>query len=172
MQIFHTSPDEITSINKFGMLGECLCFSVDIYKMAARKVIVYSLDIDEQDIIDASSLFYRDDDAKLDGIVQDVMELADCDREEAEELISQRSSYSDDAEIDWRIQGYAGEAAKALGYSAARAEDEQGTVYIVPMFERVPHLIKHAGILHEIFDYIVISNADWCLLKHAQHNSF
>lgn len=143
MRIYHTSPDKIIKINSSGMLGECLCFSASVYCMSACEVIVYALDIEDADVVEASSFFYRDDYSKLDFIVSEVMDLAGCDEEEAQELISQRTAHSD-AEIDWRIQGYAGEAAKVLGFKAAEAQDEQGTVYIVPMQGRENDLIRTA----------------------------
>jgi len=135
MQIFHTSPEKIEKIDSFGMFGECLCFSADVYQMSACSTVTYSIEINEDEIIEAGSFFYQDDCEKLNDIVEDIMDLAGCGREEAEEFLSQRESHSD-AEIDWRIQGYAGEAAKVLGYKCAEAEDEQGTVYLVPMLDR------------------------------------
>ncbi len=139
MQLFHTSPNEITEINPFGLFGECLCFSADIYQMSACSVLTYTVEIEDNEMIEASSFFYRDDYEKLNSIVIDVMELAECDEEQAQEYLSQLDSHSD-AEIDWRLQGYTGEAAKALGYKAAIAEDEQGAVYIVPMLNRESEL--------------------------------
>lgn len=142
MQIFHTSPSPITKITDNGMFGECLCFSIDVYTMSACDTLTYSIDMGEDDVIEASSFFYRDDCGLLNGIVASVMELTDCDEDQAQEYISQRDSYCD-AEIDWRIQGYTGEAAKLLGYGAASAQDEQGTVYIVPMMGRESILNLH-----------------------------
>ncbi len=135
MQLFHTSPTEIKEISAYGMFGECLCFSADVYQMSACDVITYQINIDDADIIEARSFFYQADCDKLNEIVAEIMELADCDEEQAQELLSQNDFFGD-AEIDWRIQGYAGEAAKVLGYKAASADDEQGTVYIVPMLDK------------------------------------
>lgn len=140
MELFHTSPNPIDAINSYGMLGECLCFSTNVYQMAACKVLVYKLEVSEHEIIEARSFFYRDDYEKLDRIVANVMELADCNEEQAQEFLSQNDHHHD-AEIDWRIQGYAGEAAKVLGFRACKAQDEQGAVYIVPMYGREADLI-------------------------------
>lgn len=139
MQIFHTSPNEITKIDMFGQFGECLCFSNDVYQMSACETIVYSLEVEETDIVEANSFFYRDDCDKLESIIDEIMDLAECDKETAEELLSQNATH-EDPEIDWRIQGFAGEAAKVLGYKAAEAQDEQGIVYIVPMLDRIQSL--------------------------------
>jgi len=144
MILFHTSPTEIKAgtINDDGILGECLCFSADIYQMCPGKVITYEIEIDEDDIIEANSFFYRDDYKKLDIIIKNIMEYAECDEEQAQEYLSQRDSHGD-GEVDWRIQGYTGEAAKALGYRAAQAEDEQGQVYIIPMLNNESLLTLH-----------------------------
>lgn len=140
MEIFHTSPAPITAINSYGMFGECLCFSSSFYQMAACEVLVYKMEISENEIVKAGSFFYRDDCDKLSGIVANIMELADCDEDQAQEYLSQNDNHPDD-EIDWRIQGYSGEAAKALGFRACQAQDEQGAVYIVPMRGREADLI-------------------------------
>lgn len=140
MELFHTSPSPITVINSYGMLGECLCFSSSVYQMAACEVLVYKIEVSEDEIIKASTFFYRDDCDKLDPIVSNIMELADCDEEQAQEYLAQNDHHPD-AEIDWRIQGYAGEAAKVLGFRVCEALDEQGTVYIVPMRGREADLI-------------------------------
>jgi hypothetical protein len=141
MKLFHTSPVKIETINNYGMLGECLCFSSDVYQMAPGEVITYAIEIDESEMIEASSFFYQDDAEKLDVIVSNIMAMADCDSDQAEKYLSQNDNHHD-AEIAWRIQGYAGEAAKVLGYQAAVADDEQGTVYIIPMSGREAELCQ------------------------------
>jgi hypothetical protein len=40
----------------------------------------------------------------------------------------------------WAVQALQGQAAKLLGYTAAESEDEQGTVYIVPMTGKLQDL--------------------------------
>lgn len=143
--VYHTSPDPITKISKFGASGECLCFSDKIYQMASCEVVTYKIELNEDEIIEASSFFYRDDCELLNDIVAEIMLLTDCDEDTAQEYLSQRDQYGEDYEIDLRIQGFTGEAAKALGYKAAEAEDEQGTVYLVPMFGRESELILAEG---------------------------
>ena len=135
MELFHTSPNAIESgsINQFGLAGESLCFSADVYTMSAAKVITYKMEIDESEIIEVCTIPYSNDTDKLMGIISEIQELADCDEDQAWDYLSQKDQYSEDWEIDLRLQGYAGDAAKALGYKAAQGEDEQGAVYIVPM---------------------------------------
>ncbi|WP_275289162.1 hypothetical protein [Halomonas elongata] len=142
MQLIHTSPSEITEINSFGRFGEFLFFSEDEYVMTAGEHVTYSTEIDEDDIIEASQLFYHDDAEKLDGLVEQVMEMVGCDEDTAEELIAQNEDVhsidcdiepEDLAEASWDIQRIAGEAAVILGYRGVEMEDEQGTAYLINM---------------------------------------
>lgn len=142
MRLFHTSPNEITKIDRFGgRFGEFLCFASEPYVMAACEAITYSIELAEDDVIEANSFFFRDDSEKLADLVSEVMELADCDEDDAEEYLSGRLNH-DDPEIDWDIQKLMGEAGKALGYRAVQARDEQGAVWLVAMAGREKDLVR------------------------------
>ncbi|TFH85252.1 hypothetical protein EQG41_18235 [Billgrantia azerbaijanica] len=145
MKLFHTSPAEITEINSFGRFGEFLFFADEEYVMTAGDHITYSIEIDEDDIIEAGRLFYHDDAEKLQGLVERVMEVVGCDEDTAEELIAQNEDVhsidcdiepEDLAEASWDIQRIAGEAAVILGYRGVEMEDEQGTAYLISMKSR------------------------------------
>ncbi|MCK5614609.1 hypothetical protein KAR91_72765 [Candidatus Pacearchaeota archaeon] len=135
MELIHTSPEAIETgtITDGGMFGECLCFSANEYVMTvAPTVYVYSLDIAESDIINVSQL--HDDD-----IVSDIARVLLIDDDDAERVLDGRDTAFDfggEGEDDWWVQGKQGECAKKMGYRAARGEDEQGAVYIVPMTGR------------------------------------
>lgn len=136
MKLFHTSSSLITEISPCSdYFGECLFFSATEYKMSEASIYTYAIEVDESEIIEANSFFFQNDCEKLNDLVAEVMDLADCGEEQAQELLSQNDSH-EDAEIDWEIQGLTGMAAKALGYKCAEAQDEQGCVYIVPMFSK------------------------------------
>ena len=139
MELFHTSPNKIEKITKSGRFGEFLCFSANVYEMSACETITYKIAINEDEIIDANSFFYREDWQKLQSIVEEVMELAGCDEDEAQELLSQRAQH-DDAEVSWDIQKLSAKAAKALGFRAVATPDEQGTCYLVDMLGRETEL--------------------------------
>ena len=51
--------------------------------MTAGEHVTYKIEINEDDIIEVSQLFYHDGAEKLDGLVQKVMEMLDCDEDEA-----------------------------------------------------------------------------------------
>lgn len=137
MKIYHTSPEAITKINSYGTFGESLCFSNDIYSMSVGEVVVYSLEIEESEIIDAHD--FDEDDAPE--TLAHIANVCECDEEQALEYLTGSESH-EDPETDWFIQGCMGDAAKEAGYKAARSRDEQGTVYIVPMLGRENDLIQ------------------------------
>lgn len=137
MQLFHTSHEVITEINKFGRFGEFLFFSSRVYQMCAGKAVVYSIEIDEDDIIEAGSLFYHEDAAKLDALVAKFCGRFSVDTETAEEIISERRQLdSRDADDQWDVQLFTARAAKALGFRGVRVADEQGSAYMIDMLDQ------------------------------------
>jgi len=137
MKVLHTSPISITNINAHGTFDDCLFFSANEYSMSITKdLYVYSLELKEDKIITVSNLY----DAE---IVAAIAAKFGIDEDQAEALLDGSDSafdYSSDYEDDFWIQAKQGECAKKMGYEAAEAEDEQGTVYIVPMLGREAEL--------------------------------
>lgn len=134
MQLFHTSPAAITSINKSGRFGEFLFFSSCVYQMCQNKVVVYTAEFDEDQIIEAGSLFYHEDAAKLAVLVEQFCNRFDVDADTAEEIISERQQLDYvDADDLWDVQHYTAKAAKILGFRGVRVTDEQGTAYMIDM---------------------------------------
>jgi len=137
MNLIHTSPEEIKNINKNGVFGDCLFFSATEYAMGEVKA-VYTLEVSEDKIIEVCDLESIE-------MITDICNALDVDEDQAEELLTGESTAYDfdlDGEDDWYIQSKQGECAKLMGYEACEAEDEQGAVYIVPMFGRLNDLKK------------------------------
>ncbi|HHC7385457.1 TPA: hypothetical protein ACN30P_004418 [Vibrio parahaemolyticus] len=137
--MFHTSPNKIksASINNNGVAGSCLFFSDDVYVMtASNSYYVYEADFD---CVRASQL--HDDE-----IIADIARYFDVDESTAESLLdgTQNEWCLDDfdceGEDSWWLQGKRGECAVKMGYDGCEDEDEQGTVYIIPMFGREDEL--------------------------------
>ena len=134
--MYHTSPDPITegTINEFGVAGSCLFFSDQVYTMTASEtVFVYEADFD---CVRASQLY----DAE---IVAEIAAEFGVDEDTAESLLDGSESEWDhdcDAEKSWWLQGKRGECAVKMGYDGCEDQDEQGTVYIVPMYGREAEL--------------------------------
>ena len=136
--MFHTSPNKIEpgSINKYGIASSCLFFSSEVYTMTASKTVyVYEADFN---CVKASQLH---DEA----IISRVAEYFGCDEELAKSLLDgSESEFSQEfdctGEDSWFLQGLRGECAVKMGYDGCEDEDEQGAVYIVPMFGRESEL--------------------------------
>lgn len=151
MKLLHTSPSEITEINTFGRFGEFLFFANEAYVMTAGEHVTYSIEIDENAIIEAGQLFYHDDADKLSGLVAELAEKLSIDEADAEALIEESKSIWDmDLDIDpedmadasWDVQVFTARASQALGFRAVEVEDEQGTSYMVSMMGRESELVK------------------------------
>lgn len=138
--MYHTSPSQIEkgSINKFGIAGDCLFFSSEIYRMSEASAFVYEADFD---CIATSQLY---DEA----IVAEIAARFDVDADTAESLLDGHENEWDhgaDGEDSWWLQGKRGECAVKMGYDGCEDEDEQGTVYIVPMMGREHELTLIEG---------------------------
>ena len=132
MKLYHTSPVIIESIKENGTFGSSLCFSTSPYYMSEAKII-YTLDVEESEIIEASSFFYQDNYEVLNDLVASIVSVCEVDEDTAQDILAGKET-TGDYENDWWVQGLMGTAAKLLGYKAAQANDEQGAVYIVDMF--------------------------------------
>lgn len=136
--MYHTSPHLITegSINKDGVAGDCLFFSHNEYHMASASIYTYEADFecieacrldDEEIIAQIAEYFNLDEDTAYDLLTADINEW-------------RLEGFDTDAEDSWWLQGKRGECAVKMGYDGCEDIDEQGTVYIVPMFGREKEL--------------------------------
>lgn len=142
MELFHTSPTAITKVTEIGRFDEFLFFSTNVYVMTAGESVTYKIEIDEDNLISAGSLFYHDDAEKLDDLVNEFCRRFDVDENTAEEIISERQQLDGaDAETDWDIQLFTARAAKILGFRGVRVQDEQGSAYMIDMLGNESELI-------------------------------
>lgn len=138
MKLYHTSPIAIEDIYRGGgVFNDCLFFAQEPYVMTqATTIYTYSILIDEEKIIHVGELYDET-------VIAEIMETVDIDAQAAERLLDDRDSvydYGKCGEVDWWIQAQQGKAAKLMGYEACVARDEQGTVYIIPMYGRAADL--------------------------------
>ena len=127
--MFHTSPNKEIKINKFGIAGDCLFFSNEIYQMSGASIYVFEANFN---CVSAGELH---DDL----IISEIAEVFDCDLDEAEALLDASGNewdYDCDGEKSWWLQGKRGECAVKMGFDGCEDKDEQGTVCIVPMLGR------------------------------------
>lgn len=133
--MFHTSPNKIEkgTINKYGIAGDCLFFSDDVYRMSDSAVYVYEAYFN---CVAACELWN-------DKIIAEIAVRFGVDEDTAEALLDASENEWDhgaDADMSWWLQGKRGECAAAMGYDGCKDTDEQGTVYIVPMTGREAEL--------------------------------
>ncbi|KMN32098.1 hypothetical protein VI26_18200 [Chromobacterium sp. LK1] len=142
MELFHTSPSTITSINGSGRYGSFLFFSSHVYTMTAGSYKAYCIELGESECIGAGELFYHEDAAKLDSLVAEVAARYDIDEDAATALIDEsKSIYDIESNVEpedlgdasWDIQHATARAAALLGFRAVRVSDEQGASYMVDM---------------------------------------
>ena len=152
MELIHTSGGAINEITSSGMFDSFLFFSSKKYVMSIGKVHTYSVEIDEDSIIDANLLFYHEDAEKLDEIVTEFCKSFEIsDRDLAEDLISERAdllditdedgSYKYDAERGWEVQLFTARAARILGFRGVQVTDEQGAAYMIDMLNKENELV-------------------------------
>ena len=139
--IYHTSPSQITSIHNKGLFGDVLFFSNNVYEMAAAN-FVYSVDAEELSFIEPCQI--------ADEVTtQEVMAYAKVDEDTAFDLLTgDVDAYDicddceDAADLSWKIQYFQAQAAKRMGFDGCKSRDEQGAVYMIPMFGRESLLTK------------------------------
>lgn len=141
MRLYHTSPEEIDEPHEKGSFGSGIFFASEPYYMThSLSPQLYALDdLDEDDVIDASSFFYHEDYHKLDDLVKKIMEKLGVDEQTAQDLLDESANLYDivedpddsTAENSWWLQKMALEAAKKLGKKGVRLTDEQGSAWLL-----------------------------------------
>lgn len=153
MQLIHTSPAPIDRITRDGRFGEFLFFSSNEYSMSNNEYIAYALEVDENDLIDASQLFYHPECAKLDTLVARVARRFGVDTDTAESLLDESAliqniesnvGAEDAGEAAWDIQRETARAAKLLGFRGVAVTDENGTSYMIDVLGREAELVIKA----------------------------
>lgn len=141
--MYHTSPNKIVkgSIHDHGIAGCCLFFSSEIYRMSAESTYIYEANFN---CIERSQPFDEE-------IIAQIADYFDVDTDTAEALLDGSKSewdldtFDTDGEDSWHLQGLRGQCAAKMGYDGCEDEDEQGTVYIVPMKGRESELTLIEG---------------------------
>jgi hypothetical protein len=131
--MFHTSPNKEIKVNNYGIAGSCLFFSDEVYQMSESSVYVFEA---EFNCVSANELHDNE-------IIEEIAEYFDVDLDVAESLLDGSENeweHGADADGSWWLQGKRGECAVKMGFDGCEDEDEQGTVYIVPMLGRESEL--------------------------------
>jgi hypothetical protein len=137
MKLFHTSPSIINEIYEDGTFGSHVFFSDHEYVMTEGDYVTYLVDIDEKDVVAASSLFYQDNWKNAMPTVQKVMDRIAVEQDIAMNLIDGTLCLMDisemDSDDDFWIQKMQAEAAQLMGYNAVAVKDETGISYMLDL---------------------------------------
>ena len=166
MEIYHTSPVLISEIKKGELFDDCLFFSTTPYFMCASAKNIYSLTVGDDEYVDARDL---EDDTAIANVIMamDTHYNVTVDADQAYDILTESGfdtafdlacDIKGDGDSDygrhlvlaagdgfsdfgWAIQVIRAKCAVAMGYKGCIDEDEQGEVYIVPMFGRESELV-------------------------------
>lgn len=156
MKLYHTSPNAIEKIEKGkGTFGSHLFFSSSPYYMTEQNdPELYSSEFDEDDIIDARSMFYQENWSQARKTIDEVMEKLNIDEQEAMDLLDESKNIfdmdlglegDDMAELAWWLQKMTAHAASEMGYKGVKVRDEQGTAYMIDMYGQ-EHKLKRENV--------------------------
>lgn len=149
MKLIHTSPTKISNLNESGRFGSFLFFSPVEYVMTAGQHFAYEIDINEEELIESSRLFYDENASLLQDLVSEIADRYDVSESVAEALLEEsKSIYDIESNIDvedlgeesWNIQKLTAQAAKILGYRGVAVKDERGISYMINMEGRESEL--------------------------------
>lgn len=97
MRMYHTSPDEIKKVHEKGRFGPGLFFATKPYQMGEGERIIYGLESNEDEIMDAGDLenLEPEEYKKIQHIIKDIMNSIGVDEEQALSLLSESDSLND-----------------------------------------------------------------------------
>ena len=159
---YHGSSTAIEKITKDGLFGSGLFFGQDLETGRSHGGVtpwVYRVDIDPDEILEACALFHDDGWEKIDHLPKNLAKELEIEEELAEGLIDETANRfqrsvlfdlfpdkSSDflADLSWKLQKIAGEAAIILGFRGVALDDEHGTSYLIDMLgrEKELHLVE------------------------------
>lgn len=138
MKLYHTSPEFINEVHEDGLFGSHIFFSTSVYCMCVGNPKVYEVEIDENEIIKASSMFYQENYKDCDHIVKEVMRKLEVTEQEARDLLDETICIHEiqedfDGEKGYWLQKMTAKAAQALGFNAVAVTDETGESYMLDL---------------------------------------
>ena len=140
MELYHSTNQEITKITKDGRFG-CFLFFGNSMSGKSHGDIVYKLEIEEDLLIEANSIFYQENSYELlKEEIKEVQELCGVDEQTAMSYIDESDYYQvcdeESAEISWDIQRITAKCAKKMGFLGVAVSDEHGTSWMIDMLDK------------------------------------
>ena len=141
MTIYHTSAEKIEEIYEDGVFGTHIFFASEIYVMTGGDYVVYEIEINDDDILRATSMFYDENWALALPAVEEVKQRFSVDDQTAMDLLDESKFLHElikedeivDHDDSWWIQKMTAKAAKMMGYSAVAVQDETGISYMLDL---------------------------------------
>jgi len=142
--MYHSTNQEIKSISKDGLFGSFLFFSGED---AGHGELLYEIDTEKLNTISAKHFYYdylydSYDEEILKKFEDEIIDICNCSREEAQDYLSESSFYNDDYEISFDIQHIQAKCSIALGFDGVDVEDEHGISTMFDMFGNESKLRK------------------------------
>ena len=152
VELYHTSPEKIAEIHENGLYSDVFFWALKPYWVGGCEEI-YKIELNESEIIDVSELHDGE-------IIEKIAKRVKVDFETAENFLTgsiNEWNYFDDefrysnpdfdlADFSWFLQKCRGYAARKMGFTACKDQDEQGDVFII----RMKDVFQRAQ-LHETF---------------------
>lgn len=138
LKMYHGTDRQIEDINDDGRWNEFMFFSANKQAAMSHGEFLYSIEIDSEEIIEASNIFYDDNCDVLDSYVEELAEEYKIDSETIKNILDESESALEndlDCEDDLDFQIYTANCAKKMGYKAVEVKDEHGTSYMIDMID-------------------------------------
>jgi phospholipid N-methyltransferase len=138
IRLYHnTSDSSMIFEKKHPIFGDTIFLSENGYGgLGGGESNNFYIDIDEDNIISARSLWYRDEwiDDKVLKLRNDFAKRYDIELDVVDELATEREEYyniDSDPEFGWDVQVLTSKIGNAMGYDAVQGEDENGSVWMI-----------------------------------------
>ena len=147
--MYHTGNlENIKSLDRYGgTFGDFIFFGSEKYLGINSDNKVYEINIDELNIIDASSIFYAHSQEEVQSVIDDVINYFNCSEQEAMDLIDETITTWDldgdfDGEDSWYMQQETARAAQHIGYDGVSVSDETGISTMIDMSKHLNLIVR------------------------------
>ena len=138
MKLFHKTQSKIENITKRGNFEDVFFFGESVHYLLEDWAFTYTVESDDLDFF-FFFFFQFQDNVEENALVVRFAEIFDLSLDDAIAVLSNDddiASHTDDMSDETYVQVYQAKIAKSYGFDGCISEDEQGAVYMIPMFGR------------------------------------
>ena len=140
MKLHHMTHTEIKEVKKTGHFADVFFFGEEVHYMMEGREHHYTIDTKEVEFVNVQNFANYQANNESKKIINQLANALDIDYEEAFEVLCENEQYNDD---DYAyLQIIQAKYAVTIGFDGAISQDEQGDVYMIPMFGRESLLTK------------------------------